>query len=218
VILSFLLLGVAVGIANADSVWNFDNSSASGTPFSETSNGVTATFSATPGSPFYGVYPGLSQFEIEPVTGLFSSLTGNALGNFYDGRWILTVDFAEATSISLLFATVQSGDDTHPNAGVFTLSAFEHGTPVGTVSATGTVAQGFNHPGADHPEGSIGLAGVLFDEVKMSSNTDSFVVDDIHLTRAVEVVGIPEPTSLLLLSCGLVVVAAMRRRKLARGH
>jgi len=122
VVLFFLLFGVAVGIANADSVFDFENTTAFGTPFMETSNGVTASFTATPGPSFSG--PPDVSFEILPLAGEFSSLTGNALTNPNSGPWILTVDFSrDATSISCCCDSQQSGRHP-PQCGCFYVLRF----------------------------------------------------------------------------------------------
>jgi hypothetical protein len=201
-ILIFLLFGAAVGIANADTVFNFDNSDFA-TPFMEISNGVTATFTATPAGPLMGETA--TSFGTIPAAGEFSSFTGNALTNPVSGPWILNVSFnSDAAGISLLFATVSNHDDTQPNKGVFTLSAFENSTLVGSVNASGVLPPGFKHP-----EGSIGLAGVVFNNVVMSADTPIFAIDDIHLDPVVAL----EPASFLLLYSGLAGVAALPRRK-----
>jgi hypothetical protein len=188
VVLFFFLIGGAVGIASADSLYNFENTGLLETPFAVTSNGLTATFSSS-GDP--------EGFEVIPTVGLFSSLTGNGLGNFNAVPFSLSIAFSsDASSISLDFAT--SGP------AFFTLSTLKDGMPVNSVMVSGTVPGGFQFP-----EGAVGLSGGTFNEVLMTSTASSFTVDNIDVTP----VATPEAGSLFLLGFGLAATMALRRRE-----
>jgi hypothetical protein len=186
----FLLFVGAIGVASADSVYNFQNAANADTPFSVASNGLTATF-ASNGDP--------EGFEVIPTVGLFKSLTGNALGNFNPNPLSLSISFSgNVNSISLDFAT--SGP------GVFTLSTFENGLAVASVIASGVVPNGFQFP-----EGAVALTGGAFNEVLITSTAKSFTVDNIDVKPVATAT--PEPASLALLGLSLAAVAAVLRNR-----
>ena len=127
------------GIARADAIFNFNSDPVGSdfygpsTTFSNTSNGLTATFSspAFPG----GFAVALVPFFAPP----FSWNILYAPGRQPVSNIALDIAFSSnLTSISMDFAT----DGTGP----FALTAFEGGVPVGSVVATGTIRAGFQYP------------------------------------------------------------------------
>jgi hypothetical protein len=190
-LLCLLSLGM-VGIASADSLYNFDTTSiGTSTQFSLTSNSLAAAFSSNDDPGGFVVVPSF-----------FNTLTGNVLldpGPAGADNLFLGVAFsANVNSISLDFAT--------NGPGTFALLALENGSPVGLVFATGTVPSGFIFP-----EGTITFNGANFNEVVMGSSALDFAVDNID----VKPVATPEPASLLLLGSGLVALLMARRRRIA---
>jgi len=182
-----LLLAVffaTVGIARADSLFTFDTDTVgTATAFSNTVNGITATFSSTsdPGG-----------FEVFGPLG-FVTITGNFLGQGPAAPDGLPLDISFSTnlqSISLNFGL----DDT----GSLTLTAYEGLTPVGTVTVAGSIP-----PGISVPEGFLMFDGATFNSVVISSTTASdslFGVGNIDVSSAVTM---PEPGTLALLAVGL---------------
>jgi hypothetical protein len=190
----FALLIVTVGVVRADSVFTFESAAVgTATQFSNTQNGITATFSS-PSDP--------DGFEVFPALG-FLTLTGNFLGPGANtpAQTPLTIAFsANMSSISLNFGL--------DGAGALTLMAYEGSTLVGTVSVTGVIPSGF-----DQPEGSISFDGATFDSVVLNStSTNFFAIDNVDVRSAT----VPEPATLFLLCTGAVGLASARRRAHAK--
>lgn len=158
------------------------------TPFSITDSGVTARFTSPSGA---GAF--ISE-DMPP----FATLGSSALANDNFTREELDIGFSSnLVGIQLNFAT---NDSASPTA--VTLTATLNGAKVGSVTATGLVAA------SRLPEGALSLSGLSFNGVQI---TDS---DPANAGFAIGAVSaqVPEPSTFLVLSAGLVGLGALRRR------
>jgi len=178
--------------AHASSVFNFDNDTlGTETTFTNTVNGLSATFSSSADPGGFVVYPTI-----------FETLTGNVLGDpgpAGKDNLSLDVSFSQVlSSLSLDFATA---DFNTPSQ--FTINAYDNSTYVGSVSATGTFLSG-----SKFPEAVLTFGGAAFNSVVLSSSAPDFAVDNLNATVA------PEPSAWALLGTGLFLMglSTMRRR------
>jgi hypothetical protein len=188
-----LLLACAAACcaASASTVFNFDNDNlGTATNFTDTVNGLSATFSSAADPGGFVVY-----------SSMFETLTGNVLGDpgpaGVDGL-DLSINFSQNLSaVTLDFATA---DFNTPSP--FTLTAYENSTLVGSATSSGQFLGGFTFP-----EGEISFAGGSFNQLVLSSTAMDFAVDNINVASA------PEPAALGLFAAGLLAfgIPALKR-------
>lgn len=179
-------------IAHAGTVvFDFEaDSVGTATRFTDTVNGLSATFSspADPGG-----------FVIQPT--IFQALNGNVLGDPGPaGANDIPLDIGFSSplaAISLVFATADFGPPSP-----LTLTAFNGNTQVGMAPATGIVPAGFIFP-----EGEIAFEGAPFDRVELSTAAPDFAIDQVAA------VATPEPSALWIAGLGLIALGAVRRRR-----
>jgi hypothetical protein len=195
---ALLMTMMTAPVTHASSIFTFDNDAiGTSTQFTDTANGIAATFSSS-GDP--------GGFAVEPAT-FFAILTGNVLGDPGPAllqNLSLTINFSsDLSAIDLLFATGDFGP-----ASPFTLTAYEGNALIGSSTSTGTVLSIF-------PEGEIAFSGPAFNTVVLSSTTSTFAIDNV------EVAATPEPGSVgMYLIAGLTLAGVStirgRRQALAR--
>jgi hypothetical protein len=191
----FLPMALLCAAANASIVFNFDGDSlGASTTFTDTVNGLSATFSSSADPGGFVIYPTM-----------FETLTGNVLGDpgpAFSDNLALDVSFSQNLSaIELDFAT---SDFITPSP--FTVTAYENSALVGSVSSTGEFLSGFTFP-----EGEIAFEGGPFNQVAISSTATDFAVDNINVAPT------PEPGTLTMIGAGLFLlgIGSVRRRKTA---
>jgi hypothetical protein len=179
----------------AATVFNFDGDAlGTSSNFTDTQNGVAATFSSPADPGGFVVY-----------SSIFQTLTGNVLGDpgpAGANDIALSVAFnLNLAAVTLDFATADFGSPSP-----FTLAAYENSTLVGQASATGSFP-----PGGDFPEGQISFSGKNFNQLVLSSSAPDFAIDNVSVTTA------PEPAAIALLGASLLVagVPALRRRPIS---
>ena len=187
--------------ANASTIFNFDNDTlGTSTTFTDTVDGLSATFSSSADPGGFVVYPSM-----------FETLTGNVLGDpgpASANNLDLDINFSQNLSaITLDIATADFGTPSP-----FTLTAYENSTLVGSDTSTGQFLSGFTFP-----EGEISFDGT-FNNVVLSSTSFDFAVDNIDVIRMAEA---PEPGDVSLLVIGLFLsclpfTALVKRRKAER--
>lgn len=185
--------------ANASTVFNFDGDTlGTSTTFTDTVNGLSATFSSTADPGGFVVYQSM-----------FETLTGNVLGDpgpAGQDNLALSVNFSQNLSAVVLdFAT---SDFITPSP--LTLTAYENSTLVGSNTLPGQFLPGFTFP-----EGEIAFDGAIFNQIVISSTATDFAVDNINVIPATAA---PEPTTCALLGAGLLALSipAVRRRSARR--
>jgi hypothetical protein len=194
----FLPMVLLSAAANASTIFNFDDDGlGTSTTFTNTVDGLSATFSSSADPGGFVVYPTM-----------FETLTGNVLGDpgpALADNLALDVDFSQNLSaITLDFAT---SDFITPSP--FTVTAYENSVLVGSASSTGEFLSGFTFP-----EGEVSFDGGTFNQVVFSSTATDFAVDNIEVIPT----STPEPGTLALLGAGLFLSGSLkvRRRKAAR--
>lgn len=181
--------------AHASSVieFNFDGDAlGTSTTFTDTEDGLSATFSSSADPGGFVVYPTM-----------FETLTGNVLGDpgpASASNIALDVSFTRNLSaITLDFATA---DFITPSP--FTITAYENSKVEGSNTSTGEFLSGFTFP-----EGEITFEGADFNNVVISTPSQDFAVDNIQVVVA------PEPGTLALFAAGLLLagIGAVRRNQ-----
>ena len=155
-------------------------------PFSETDDGITATFSG-------------AGFFVTP--GFFATLTNHTLLSADPSPNTLEIAFsAPVSSLDLRFALNSAPP------GSLVLSAFSGVTAVGGASAPGAIPPGFSFP-----EGVLSFSGVTFDRVVLTSAALDFAIDEVTVGDS----SVPEPMTVTLLGSALLAGACARRRRMA---
>jgi hypothetical protein len=172
-------------------VFDFDGDTVgTTTTFTDTVNGLSATFSS-PSDP--------GGFVIQPT--IFQALNGNVLGDPGPaGANGIPLDISFSSplaAISLVFATADFGTPSP-----FTLTTFNGGTQVGMTSSAGFVPPGFTFP-----EGEIAFEGAAFNRVELATTAPDFAIDQVAT------VGAPEPGAVWIAGMGLVALGCLRRRR-----
>ncbi len=196
--LRLFLATAALSIAaNASTIFNFDNDSlGTTTNFTDTVNGLSATFSSTSDPGGFVVY-----------ASMFETLTGNVLGDPGPAgadNLNLSVNFSgNLSAVTLDFATADFGTPSP-----LTLTAYENSKLVGSASSTGQFLSGFTFP-----EGEVAFAGGNFNQLVISSPATDFAVDNINVVTAT-----PEPAAVALFGAGLLAlgIPALRRKRVGK--
>ena len=188
VIISGALLFSSAHIVQADALFDFEaNAVNTATPFTDTVNGLSATFGG--------------QASVCDSGGLFQSLSGNVLIQNLCGppteSGPLSLSFsANLTGIMFNFATAGG-------TGTVTLAAFENATAVGSVNFTSTVPSGFLNG-----EGVASFSGT-FNRLTLTGNS-LLAMDNVNARTTALV---PEPTALATVLAGMGLLATFARKQ-----
>ncbi len=198
-LIMFSALALLCTAANASTVFNFDTDNlGTTTTFTDSVNGISATFSSSADPGGFVVYPSM-----------FETLTGNVLGDpgpAQQNNLGLNINFSQDLSAVVLdFATA---DFNTPSP--FTLTAYENSNLVGSSTSSGQFLAGFVFP-----EGEIAFDGAVFNQLLLTTTSPDFAVDNITVLGAPTTASAtPEPSAFGLLGAGLLAFAlpALRRR------
>ncbi len=196
----FAALALCSAAAHAETiaVFNFDNDTpGASTTFTDTNNGVSATFSSSDDPGGFVIYPSI-----------FETLTGNVLGDpgpAGANDIALDIDFSQSLSAIVLdFATADFS-----SASPLTITAYDNTTEVGSNTSTGEFLSGFTFP-----EGEIAFDEGTFNNVVISTSSPDFAVDNIEVATAAAA---PEPGTLTMFTAGLLLAGVGMLRRRARG-
>jgi hypothetical protein len=185
---------------NAATIFNFDTDNPGAvTTFTDTVNGLSATFSSSADPGGFVIYQ----------TDVFDTLTGNVLGEPGPaGMDNLALDIHFDKDLSAIALNFVTTDFNTPSP--FTVTAYRNSTLVGSNTLPGQFIPGF-----PFPEGEIPFAGGPFNNVVLTSTATDFAVDNIAVAAATA----PEPGTLVLVGAGLMIVglAGRARRRNVRG-
>lgn len=205
-ILTFVFVAGSAAVVRADSIFNFEDLTlGTQAPFTETNNGVTATFSSS--------LPNTFDIEADPA-GIGSGQRLIQIDTTTANNVSLTVSFGgqQFQSVSLPFAILGiTADNPAPQ---LTLQALLNGTAIGSISAPTTT----NLPdvGPFYSTGSLSFSpGAAFDSLVLTSSRNGFAIDDLNVSTSA-VSGVPEPASLALLMSGMAATLAFLRRRQGR--
>jgi hypothetical protein len=197
-LLAPMVLCCAAAYASSAIDFDFDSDAlGTSTTFTDTEDGLSATFSSSADPGGFVVYPSM-----------FETLTGNVLGDpgpASASNIALDVNFSQNLSaVTLDFATA---DFVTPSP--FTITAYENSILVGSGTSTGQFLPGFTFP-----EGEITFEGANFNNFVLSTPSPDFAVDNIQVLSATA----PEPGTLTLFAAGLFLsgIGAVRRRRSLR--
>lgn len=193
----FFSAALVCAAANAATVFTFDSDSlGTTTNFTDTVNGLSASFSSSADPGGFVLY-----------ASMYQTLTGNVLGDPGPAgmdNLSLSVKFNQTLGAATLdFVT---SDFTTPSP--FTLTACENSTLVGSTTASGTFLSG-----STFPEGAITFAGGNFDQLVFSSTAADFAIDNLAVAPAST---IPEPALPALFAAGLLALGIPRVRSKGR--
>lgn len=184
----FIALGPALQSTKADAIFTFETDPAGlAAPFSNTVNGLTATFSGSA--------------TVCSSAGLFTSLSGNVLIQSLCGpsteTGTLSISFSSSVNgVSLNYATAGG-------AGTLNLTAYQNATQVGTINFVSAVPSGFFNG-----EGIAAFSGI-FNRVTLTG-ASLIALDNINAST------VPEPSSLAVLSGVLSLFGAFIAKKAIR--
>lgn len=176
--------------ASASTIFNFDSDTpGTSTTFTDTVNGLSATFSSSADPGGFVVYPSI-----------FDTLTGNVLGDPGPvGADNLELDIAFSGNLDAVALDFATSDFITPSP--LTITAYENSQQVGFSQSVGSFISGF-----DFPEGEIAFEGATFNRIVVSSSAVDFAIDNLAVAAT------PEPAVLPLLALGLVGIAIGSRR------
>ncbi len=220
-LVSLLVLGGSFSVLRADSIFDFSTDTPvqyPGTPlptttppgtqttFTDTNNGISATFSSLTA----GGANAPSGFIVQDFNTFVNFSGSNSLyeNDFITPRFtnlLLAVNFSSILNSS----TLQFALNPEQGGNSLTLAAFLNGTQVGA-----TTTQYTGNVGTSYLYGSLSFGGVDFNSIVLSSNTIEFAMDDLDVSPAAPVSGVPEPAPTALIVLGVAgLLAYIRRHK-----
>jgi hypothetical protein len=199
-IVGVILLAGSAAVVRADSIFNFDNiPDSTTTAFSDTSNGVTATFTSNIADGF--IVQSANQFQ--------GFVGGNNLYQQDPPYTFITLRIGfSAPQASTVFNFALNGTS---NA-TLTLTPFLAGAAVGSPFTVGSSLSS----DSVYSYGSLAFnPGLDFDSFELSSNVEAIALDDLSVSPAA-VSGVPEPAPVALLLFGMAGMLAFVRYRQQR--